>query len=216
MKIKIYSVLLAFLLLLSTAGVSAIWTYYKEAESVEATLHPQLIEWEGSGDIDHVDKSIIDAFIREINNPDSPIHDYIKSRAGQGSWLAVRRNELGTMDPEFAEGLRHILDMDEYPDETLVIKLLYSGSSKTVIGYETYATEMDLSTLPEEDFASEVYTVSPVVRTLYTKDSNGKWAAANSQIGESRAIYYYEGNSWGGQHTNKVRSFDVTLWRAFE
>lgn len=213
---KIVSAVLALTLLCTTTGVFATWAFSESADDATKDVavdfsFPQPIEWSGSTLLPAQQANAVQAFVEQVNDENSAIHTYITDRATTTGFFALSRNEIGTMDEKYAEQLKAMLGITGDSDVSMVVRLLKSG--QTVIGYEAYTTQVDLSTFTASNFQNENGRVYPVYKTTFVAGGvDGALTPSATTVGWSRTIYYYEGESATNSHPNRIRSFDVTEW----
>lgn len=211
-KLRVFSAILAFVAVLSVASVCATWVYIQNADPLNHSLSDvemnHFVFIEGDEEMITAEAVFTENFIKEINDPNSPIHDYIDARKDKGSFFASV-NELALNDPE-ADGLKELLGLTAYPEITAIIKFK-SGTP----AYELFSTRVDVYekdengnyVIPDSVFEDETMFIYPVNRVTL-KVQGGKYVADSVSHGYSRTIWYYETPT----SQSDVRTFDVSAW----
>ncbi len=216
---RIFVAVLLLVMVLSTGGVFAVWTYPNEPpENLDSSLSLSLGQFEYiDGDEEMTPSEIVvtNKFTTELSkmfsNPDSTqLDEIVESRKDKGGWFAI--NELAADDPSGdGAAIRELLGLTDHPELTVIIKFV-SGSP----GYELYTTRVDVDAkdtdgnyiIPEVEFNNETTYIYPVNRTTFISDGKGGYVADHVSIGYSRTIYYYETPF----SKTDVRTYDVSTW----
>ncbi|MBQ8214564.1 MAG: hypothetical protein IJZ80_11190 [Clostridia bacterium] len=211
--IRILSFLMFLLLVFTTAGVYAIWSYgvvVPDPIDLSISLNiPPPVEWTDKDILPAEHARLLEIFIQEINKPDSIVYDHLYDRfTGLLGLGLFTKYELGSMDEDGAplrklfsiETSAFILDFDAKRNY-----VWGSGWQITYNSFDMYTTEIDLSTLSPGD------KVSPVYKTTVTKNTEtGLWELGQSIKGEADFSYYDEEGTWQNE---TIPSFDTDSWR---
>ncbi len=210
---KSTTLVMAIVLILSVAGVSATWKYAtRTVASVHQLFRLNVFPWEGSEILPEEDEvgqnhrllieSVLNHPTEGLNaGSESYLNEQIKKRK-KGSFLVPSRDTLGSMAITQGEQLEIFV-----PESSGLEFLIYFVSDTE---YELYTTGVALGERKNPATAIGQW-IHPIYKTkLVCKD--GVWIAESTKIGSAKSAYYEESQPNITVNMSKIPSFDPESW----
>ena len=210
---KSTTLVMAIVLILSVAGVSATWKYSLDpVDSVSKQFRLNVFPWEGSEILPEEDeihqnhRLLIDTIINGaegLNEPDSYLNDQIEYRKRKIFLVKASRDTLGSMAISQGNELTNLF----VPDSSGLDFLIRFVSDSE---YEIYTTGVYLGENgnPATPIGQRIH---PIYKTrVLLKD--GVWVAEWTKIGSAESAYYEESQLDYAIHKSKIPSFDPDSW----
>lgn len=224
-------VLVVLAVLLTTAGTFATWTFAKpDLDDTSASFAPILgvFHWEGSDVLpddvvgeDHVwlVTNLVagtNANGEEIglNNPDSPLNDYVNDRLDGGLGYS-KRNYFGSMAVTGGKDMEELFGAD-------AINLTFMVYVVSDTEYYLFTTGVDLGERGEPNWLQTSNKtpgkpthplgtyISPIYRTKLTRaNKNADWDIVETKEGKALSCWYDENRR---NNITQIPSFDPASW----
>ncbi|MBR2340029.1 MAG: hypothetical protein IKA74_04260 [Clostridia bacterium] len=225
-------VLVAIIMIMTTVGVSATWSYCAQyANPVENSFALQMAEfkWQGSEELPDDVEGENHAWLvtnlvagkndsgEEIglNNPDSPINDYVNDRLDGGFGYSAR-DYFGSMAVTGGQDMEELFGAD-------AINLTFMIYVVSETEYYIFTTDVYLGERGEPNWLNTSNKtpgkpttplgqyISPIYRTKLTRSNkNEDWNIIETKKGEAKSCWYDENRR---NNITQIPSFDPTSWR---